>query len=345
MPVSTHPKVSIIILNWNGLVDTLECLESVSRLTYPNCEIMVVDNCSTGGEVQVIGQQFPQVVLIENKVNLGFAGGNNAAIPRALEHGADYIWLLNNDTVVEPETLSTLVGEAERSPEIGLVTPVIRYYDSPHKIQSIGAYAVFENYELVDVKVPEELDEELVRRNLLLFGTALLIKKSVLCAIGGLSEKYFAYHEDYDYSLRSLRKKFKNKVILGASILHKDSRSTAKDSPIKVFLRTRNTYFLWRDNERRLRNLLFPGRYVAMMMSCARNFSDAGDQMRYDACVSGVWAALSGKAGAYDPSFVTPPLFKRVFRYFMTSHPYFWTNLFMCNLRAITVGYCKRIFK
>ena len=89
------PNVSIIIVNWNRREDVIECLESVRRLDYPNCRIVVVDNASTDGSQQIIKEAFPEIVLIYNETNLGFTGGNNVGIRYALQHNAEYVWLLN----------------------------------------------------------------------------------------------------------------------------------------------------------------------------------------------------------------------------------------------------------
>lgn len=111
----SYPKVFIIILNWNGLEDTLECLESVFKLDYPNFEVIVGDNGSTDESVAIIRKTYPQVIMIENKENLGYTGGNNIAMHYAMDHLADYVWLLNKDAVVEKDTLSKLVRSAETS--------------------------------------------------------------------------------------------------------------------------------------------------------------------------------------------------------------------------------------
>jgi len=340
-----YPKVYIVILNWNGLEDTIECLTSVYKLAYPDLKIIVVDNFSSDDSVEEIRKQFPEVVLIENNKNLGYAGGNNVGISQAMESGADYVWLLNNDTVVEPDTLAKLIYEAEMSPETGILSPVIRFYEKPEKIQFMGAYAVFKNYDLPLVRDPKELDNELVQRNLLLFGTALLIKKRVIQDVGYLSEKYFAYQEDYDYSLRTLKKNIKAKIVLDANVLHKDSRSTSKDSPIKVFLRTRNTYFLWRDNVHGFRRIFIPYHYVGKMISLAKVLLDEGNKKSFDACQSGVWAAISGKDGAYNKNCVTPAWFKRIFCFFVSWHPYFWMNLLSGNFKTIILDCYNKIIR
>lgn len=104
-----HPKVYVIILNWNGLEDTLECLGSVFQMDYQNFEVLVVDNGSKDNSINFIKTKYPQVVLIENKENLGYTGGNNIGMRYALNNGADYVWLVNNDTVVMVDTLSKLI--------------------------------------------------------------------------------------------------------------------------------------------------------------------------------------------------------------------------------------------
>jgi len=109
--IMQHPKVSIIILNWNGLKDTIECLESLKKITYPNYEVIVVDNDSKGNDADILEERYKNYIrVIRNKENLGFAGGNNVAIRQVLkEEKSDYILLLNNDTIVEPNFLEELI--------------------------------------------------------------------------------------------------------------------------------------------------------------------------------------------------------------------------------------------
>lgn len=328
-------KVCIIILNWNGLKDTLECLDSVCRLDYPDSEVIVVDNCSSDDSVATIRKKYPQVILIENSTNLGYTGGNNVGMRYAMEHGGAYVWLLNNDTVVESDSLSKLVSEAEKSSEIGMVSPTIYFYDSPGKIQSIGSYADFRNHELVHIHDPHELDCESVRSNHILWGTALFIKRSVIETVGYLSEEYFAYHEDCDYSLRVHRAKFRTAVRFDAGIFHKDSKSSAKRSPTQVFLRTRNLYFMWMNNEKWLRKAFVPCHYIGMIIRYAKCLSDEGNEAGVDACLNGGWAAFRRRGGAYDPAFRIPSWFKYVLGFFISWHPHFWISLFKGNVREI----------
>src|SRR3990172_12355245 len=124
------PKVSIVILNWNGLQDTLACLESLKAVDYPSFEIILVDNGSTDGSPEKLASLVkgnPKVKLILSPKNLGFSGGCNVAIQRALDQGAEYVLLLNNDTHVNPRFLAPLVRAALSDQKIGIVGPKVYY--------------------------------------------------------------------------------------------------------------------------------------------------------------------------------------------------------------------------
>jgi hypothetical protein len=328
-------KVYIVILNWNGLSDTLECLASVFQLDYLNFEAIVVDNGSSDESVETIRSKFPQVILIENRKNLGFTGGNNVGMRYAMKHGADYVWLLNNDTVVETDSLAKLVDEAEQHPQVGLVSPVIQHYDCPENVEFMGAYVDYANFKITVVTHSNELESQLVQHNLILWGTALLIKKEVIETVGYLSEKYFAYAEDCDYSIRSLRANYRTMIILDANILHKGARSTGYHSPIKIFLGMRNLYFLWSDNTHGFRRILVPGHYIGMVINCAKCLSDEGNKRGFDACLNGFWAAFREMGGGYDPTIIIPSWLRSVFCFFVTWQPYFWVKLLKLDFRGI----------
>ena len=125
-----EPKVSIIILNWNGLDDTIECLESLQKITYPNYEVIVVDNGSRGNDAQVLREKFGDYIeLIQNDKNYGYTGGNNIGIRYALHNSSwDYFLVLNNDTVVESGFLTELVNIAESAPSSGIAGPKIHLF-------------------------------------------------------------------------------------------------------------------------------------------------------------------------------------------------------------------------
>lgn len=331
----TFPKVYVIILNWNGVNDTLECLDSVCKLDYPNFRVVVVDNNSSDTSVESIRQQFNNVTLIQNSKNLGFTGGNNIGMEYALNAEADYIWLLNNDTIVEPDSLSKLVDMVEENLEIGLISPAVHFYHDPSMTQFIGCYIDFDNYTFIPVQDPNELISAERQSNLILYGTALLIKKDVIKSIGYLSEKFFAYVEDCDYSLRALRANFKTAVRVDSRIYHKGAQTSGMFSPTHVFLGTRNLYFFWRDNTQGVKKFFVPAYYVGMVINYAKRLLDEGNQNGLEACLNGFWAAIKGIGGGYDTNISAPPWIKSLFRFFVSWHPYFWSMLIRMNFRGI----------
>ena len=132
------PKVFIILLNWNGSNHTLECLASLEALTYDHYEIVVVDNASTDDSKKRIREAYPDLTLIQSGANLGFAGGSNIGIEYALLRDADFVWLLNNDTVVEPGALGRLVARAQSDPNIGMCGSTLIYYHNRDVVQAYG---------------------------------------------------------------------------------------------------------------------------------------------------------------------------------------------------------------
>jgi GT2 family glycosyltransferase len=132
------PDVAIIIVNWNRCDDTLACLASLSRLEYPAYKIIIVDNGSTDGSVMAIRTAYPQITLIETGDNLGYVGGNNIGLEHARTLGVKYALLLNNDTEVAPNFLNLLLQAAEADPRVGIVGPLIYYFDRPEVIWSAG---------------------------------------------------------------------------------------------------------------------------------------------------------------------------------------------------------------
>lgn len=341
------PKVFIIILNWNGLQDTLECLESVYKLEYSNFEVVVVDNGSSDDSVKVIRNAYPQVTLIENDKNLGFTGGNNIAMRYAMRHGCDYMWLLNNDTIVEPNTLSILVATAEKSLNIGMISPIILYYDEPTRVQFRGGYLNWENYSLHSIFHIHDamlLAQVSNGHHSFLWGTALLIKRCIVEQVGYLNEKYFAYQEDFEYSLRVANAGYRNIVESKAKVYHKVSGSTdGEESPIQVFLRTRNIYFAWMDNLKGLRRVNYFRKYIAHTILYAVSLNNKNLAESADACFDGAWAAIRGIGGSWDESVSMPGPFKKGLHVLCSWHPYLFADILMGDFSKITSEVFKRV--
>lgn len=243
-------KVFIVILNWNGLGDTRECISSVRKNNYANSEILVIDNGSADNSVSSLKNEFPNIRIIENGRNLGFSGGNNIGINYCLKQGADYVLLLNNDTTVENAFLSELVKAGELDEKNGLLESKICYYDEPKRIWFAGGKINWLKTRGTHIGL-NELDNgqyDNAREVDYLTGCCLLIKRSVFEKIGKLSEDYFLYYEDTDFCLRARKAGFKCIYVPKSKIYHKVSRSTKPGSPNYIYYHTRNGLMLAKRN-------------------------------------------------------------------------------------------------
>jgi GT2 family glycosyltransferase len=203
-----RPLVFIIILNWNGWRDTLECVASCRKLTYDNARIIIIDNGSTDGSEKILRQNLPDIELIQSGTNLGFSGGNNMGIRLALQRGAEYIWLLNNDTIVDPAALSTLVETAEQDSHVGIVGSKIFYFSSPRRLWFAGGFWKFGKI-LITIRGDGEEDNGQYDSKTpvdFITGCSLLIRAETVRNIGLLEEKYFLYWEDTDWNATAKKK-------------------------------------------------------------------------------------------------------------------------------------------
>ncbi|MFC1915833.1 glycosyltransferase family 2 protein [Chloroflexota bacterium] len=256
------PKVSIIILNWNGLGDTIECLESVKRITYPNYEVIVVDNGSTGNDAQVLKEKFGDWAhIIENDKNYGFCGGNNIGMRYALDKlHSDYLVLLNNDTIVAPELVTELVRVTEADSTIGIAGATMYYYDDPDRSFSFRGKAEFwhgyvvKMLRLAQDKIKGRVDNgqcELIREMDWVLGTCFLIKKKSVEDIGLLDENYFCYMEEVDYCIRAGKAGYKIVYVTEAKFWHKFKQSSRKVTGFSCYYAVRNRFRLVRKHASR----------------------------------------------------------------------------------------------
>lgn len=246
-----RPKVSIIIVNWNGLQDTIECLESLKGITYSNYEAIVVDNGSDGDDADILLKKFGDYIhVIENDKNYGFTGGNNIGIRYALKKNADYIMLLNNDTIVAPDFLSKLVEVAANNPNTGLLGPKIYLYSEPNKIWFAGGKISFlsthsnRGYMAIDRGQFDEMESVDF-----LSGSCMLIKRSVLESAGLLDPIFFFSFEDTDLSLRSIQEGFTNVYVPSSKIWHKVF-SSGRRNPDITYYTSRNAMIFARKHFR-----------------------------------------------------------------------------------------------
>jgi len=253
-------KIFIVILNWNGKRDTLECLESVRKMETGGweAETVVVDNASTDESVEEIKRRYKDITILRNDQNLGFAAGNNVGIKYALTHGADHVLLLNNDTLVEKNLINELLKVMEEDKTIGIVGPKIyfasgyeyhysRYKDEERgriiwyaggKIDWQNVYAFHRGVDEVDHGQYEKGGE-----TDFVSGCCMMIKKEVFEKIGLLDPKYFLYFEDNDFCQRAKKLGFKIFYAPKAIVYHKNAASSEKPgSVLHQYYQTRNRF-------------------------------------------------------------------------------------------------------
>jgi GT2 family glycosyltransferase len=238
-------KVSIIILNYNGLAYLKDCLASLRKQTYPNFKIIVCDNASKDGSAEFLTKNYPDITIIRNKENSGFAKGNNIAIDHALKQGTDYIFLLNNDTEMEPDALTKLVETAESDESFGIVGPLVLDLKDKKTIQEAGM-----TIDKFGFPMQEKDSNQAVSEVFFVSGCAMLIKRAVLQTVGAFDDEYFMFAEDLDLCWRAQLAGYKIIVNKAARIFHASGGSIVggvvksthyKTDVRRIFLREKNT--------------------------------------------------------------------------------------------------------
>ncbi len=237
--------VAVVVLSWNRREDTLGCLRSLAALEPPKPLVIVVDNGSSDGTAEAVREGFVGVELIETGANLGFAGGNNAGIRRALERGASHVLVLNNDVEVEPGFVNALLEEAARRPDAGALCSTILFADPPGLIWFAGAS--FDprsgyNGRQRGYREPDDGRFAGVAETDRACGAAVLIPRATLEAVGLFDEQLFLYVEDTDWSLRARAAGFRLYVVPASKVRHKVSvGSGGESSPATLYYDTRNS--------------------------------------------------------------------------------------------------------
>jgi len=245
-----HPKVAIILLNWNSFDHTSNCIESLQLCDYPNFEIIVVDNGSIDGSGNLLKAKFPKIILIASATNEGFAAGNNRGFSYAIENQFAYAMMLNNDVFVEPDFISKLINYMEAHPETGAIQPKIFFNHDRKKIWNGGSYFLSWlgwTYSKKYMRSAGALQSQFQQVDWIT-GCAFLTKISILKEVGLLEEAFFIYYEDVDLSFR-IRSKGYQLTFHPESIIYHIAGSSNKakvkgkegySSPIVHYLNSRN---------------------------------------------------------------------------------------------------------
>lgn len=236
--------------------DTLECLSSLESLSYPTVKAVVVDNASRDNQAETIKEKFPGAAVLKQTENLGFCGGCNVGIKYALENGADFVMLLNNDTLVPPDLIEKLLAGFENLENAGAVSPIILEHPATEKIwfsraRWEGAEAQFR------LARPDEKYEDFAGKNPYLTdfacGCCLFAPAKIFETVGLLDERYFAFYDEADWCARLREKGLESYVVPSAFMYHKVSRSTP--GLVSTYLLSRNR-LLWMTENLHVRDKL-----------------------------------------------------------------------------------------
>jgi GT2 family glycosyltransferase len=222
-PSKSDPLVYIVLLSWNNWRDTLMCLRSLESMNYRSWNVVIVDNGSEDESVERLREAHPDTTLIENGKNLGFAAGSNVGIRYAIEHSAEFVWLLNADTTVEKDTLGAMVKRAVQDPTVGAIGSVIHYMDKPTEIQAWGGGHV--NFWIGRSRHIRRPDNDSALD--FITGASMLIPRQALACVGPFDEGFFMYWEDADYCYRLRAAGWRIATASDSVIYHKGSATFA----------------------------------------------------------------------------------------------------------------------
>lgn len=249
MELEEDPLLSFVTISYNGLEDTCALIDSIQRVVHSvSYEIIVVDNASKENEAAAIRARYPSVIAIRSPHNSGFSGGNNLGIWASRGR---YIFLINNDTYLEEDGLPTLIDRLESRPEIGAVSPKIRFAFPPQNIQFAG-FTPLNRITLRNKSVgygcPDYGQFDYVRSVPYLHGAAMLIKREVIKRVGPMPEIYFLYYEELDWCTSITRAGYSLWFEPRFTVFHKESQSTGKSSTLRTYYLTRNRLlYAWRN--------------------------------------------------------------------------------------------------
>ncbi len=243
-----YPLVSIITVNYNQSEVTCAFIESLNKITYPNFEVIVVDNNSTDDDPNVIKQRYPNIIFISNPINYGFAAGNNFGLMRAK---GEYVMLLNNDIEVSVDFMEPLVEKLEKNKNIGAVSPKIKFYYEPNTIQYAG-YTPFSNITMRNASIGYRQKDngqyELDRETAYAHGAAMMVPMRIVKEVGLMSYIFFLYYEEADWCARISNSGYSIYYVHNSYVLHKESISTGKLSALKIYYLNRNRIVYMRRN-------------------------------------------------------------------------------------------------
>jgi GT2 family glycosyltransferase len=300
--LARNDRLWIVLVDYNGLADTRKCLQSLANVT-DAASVVVIDNASKVDVTTALQEEFPWVDFVRSPVNGGWAGGNNLGVQHAMSRGAEWIILLNNDTIVPPRFVARLMEAADSHPEFGVLGPVILFMDEPTKVQTTGV--VFNRPDRVGffqpIPVPHHAETPIgVVECDIVNGCCLMIRRDVVEKIGLVDERFFLIHEESDWCLRA-QKVTKLGVVTDGLVWHKGSSTFKREgSKLQRYFDARNLIrLLWKHRRRPTARRVGSG-YQHLFGYLYHRYSherEAGQVASAEAVLEGIYDGLTGTCG------------------------------------------------
>lgn len=291
---SVNNSICIIVLNWNGLMDTRACIRSILRNTKPSNKIIVVDNGSNDNEGLILKKEFGNKIQIHllNK-NLGFTGGINFGIEKARKYNPKFFLFLNNDTELEKGSLKSLVETASLDRNVGIVSPLIIDYFNRSKILFSGG-----GFNWLTAKTYHKMDRpKKTRKSEFITGCAMLVSKELIDKIGNLDDRFFAYFEDAAFSVRANNAGFVNLINPKAIVYHKVTASSSKTGYFYTYLFSRNRILFIKNYTHSLYSLYFNLFFLSKVIIVSLFFLSTNQNNRAQAYIKGYIDGMKGVTG------------------------------------------------
>lgn len=244
------PHVVVLIINNNRNDDTIECLASVAKSTYLNCRVIVLDIAPSGQIGLSLEAHPPNVQVMSLEENRGYTGNNNLGFRLALEHKADFVFLLNNDAIIAPDCIEHLVKSILADSTVGMTGPLIYHYDEPNTMQTAGG--VLDGFWAAKHLGRNEIDTgqfSMARPVDWLSGCALMVRRDVLERLGGFDERFFMYWEEVDWCLRAHQQGWTLLHVPQAKVWHKGAQRHYQPEPRVTYYSVRNQFLFLREHQ------------------------------------------------------------------------------------------------
>jgi hypothetical protein len=259
--------VTLVVLNWRNAAGTNACLDSLKTVTTPGFKVIAVDNGSGDGSAEEIRRRHPDVTLLETGANLGYAGGNNVGVRHALDHGAEYVGILNNDAVVDPNSLPPLLAAAQQAGPHAILTPMICETEAPDIIWALGGridWRTATSHLLHHGECRADWQDRAPHEVEFAIGTALLAARQVWERVGLIDESFFLYYEETDWCMRARRLGIPSVAVPASCVWHEAGANAGRTSPSITYYMTRNALWFLK------RNLTGPRRLAPLLRVALR---------------------------------------------------------------------------